>query len=263
VERITILLAVSALNSQSRVALPAQMFPPLVWVAAGMVGAVVVSVAASVSPAAALAATVAIAAVVLVAARPATLPLILVVSIFMELVRMVGATISRVLAPIALLVVLVQLIRGKASIRPAAPLYWAAAYGLWALASGLWTTSMAGTMYQLSVVGRRLHLHSRTRHRPHPYVCGDRRRACFRNRLHRRRCRDDVVLHTRTRGQGKRPHPQGHRDVLVHPRGPTVGWPAAPCRAVERDSNELMHGSFALELNVGWASLRAANGEAQ
>ena len=37
VERITILLAVSALNSQSRVALPAQMFPPLVWVAAGMV----------------------------------------------------------------------------------------------------------------------------------------------------------------------------------------------------------------------------------
>jgi O-antigen ligase len=98
----------------------------------------------------ALMATIGIAAVVLVAARPTILPLILVVSIFMELVRVEGATISRVLAPIALLVVLLQLIRGKASIRPAAPLFWAAAYGLWALASGLWTTSTAGTVYQLS-----------------------------------------------------------------------------------------------------------------
>ena len=77
-------------------------------------------------------------------------PPILVVSIFAELVRVEGATISRVLAPIALFVVLVQLIRGKASIRPAAPLFWAAAYGLWALASGLWTTSTAGTVFQLS-----------------------------------------------------------------------------------------------------------------
>lgn len=253
------------MSSESRVALTARVFPfpGPVWAAAGATGAVVISAAASISPMVALMATIGIAAVVLVAARPAILPLILVVSIFMELVRVEGATISRALAPIALLVVLVQLMRGKASIRPAAPLYWAAAYGLWALASGLWTTSMAGTVYQLSVVGRRLHLHSRTRHSSHPYVCADRRRACFRNRIHRRRCGDDVVPHTRTRGQRKRPHPQGRGDVLVHPCGPTVGWPAAPCRAVARGSNELMRGSFALELNVGCASLRAANGEAQ
>jgi O-antigen ligase len=125
-------------------------FPGPVWAAAGTAGAVFISAAASISPRAALMATVAMAAVVLVAARPTILPLILVVSIFMELVRVEGATISRVLAPIALLVVLVQLIRGKASIRPAAPLFWAAAYGLWALASGLWTTSTAGTVFQLS-----------------------------------------------------------------------------------------------------------------
>jgi O-antigen ligase len=126
------------------------MFPVPLWAAAGMVGAVVVSAAASFSPAAALAATVAIAVVVAVAVRPALLPPILVVSIFAELVQVEGATISRLLAPIALLVVLVQLIRGKASIRPAAPLLWAVAYGLWALASGLWTTSTAGTVFQLS-----------------------------------------------------------------------------------------------------------------
>ena len=143
-------LPVSASSSESRVALPAQMLPVPVWAAAAMMGAVVVSVAASFSPAAALAATVAIAAVVAVAVRPALLPPILVVSIFAELVRVEGATISRVLAPIALFVVLVQLIRGKASIRPATPLFWAAAYGLWALASGLWTTSTAGTVFQLS-----------------------------------------------------------------------------------------------------------------
>jgi putative inorganic carbon (hco3(-)) transporter len=141
---------VSASSPESRAALPAHMFPGPVWAAAGAMGAVVISAEASISPTAALMATVAIAAVVLVATRPAILPLILVVSIFMELVRVEGATISRVLAPIALLAVLVQLIRGKASIRPATPLFWAAAYGLWALASGLWTTSTAGTVFQLS-----------------------------------------------------------------------------------------------------------------
>ena len=140
------------MSSESRVALTARVFPfpGPVWAAAGATGAVVISAAASISPMVALMATIGIAAVVLVAARPAILPLILVVSIFMELVRVEGATISRVLAPIALLVVLVQLIRGKATIPPAAPLLWAVAYGLWALASGLWTTSTAGTVYALS-----------------------------------------------------------------------------------------------------------------
>lgn len=113
-------------------------------------GALIIAVAASFSPTAALAATVALAAIVAVFARPATLPLILVASIFTELVPVEGTTISRVLAPIALLVVLVQLIRGRASICPAPPLFWGGAYALWALASGLWTTNVAGTVLLLS-----------------------------------------------------------------------------------------------------------------
>ena len=112
--------------------------------------ALVIAAAASFSPTAALAATVALAAIIAVVARPAIFPLILVASIFLELVRIEGTTISRVLAPIALVVVLVQLIRVPASIRLAPPLYWVGAYTLWALASGLWTTSVAGTVFMLS-----------------------------------------------------------------------------------------------------------------
>jgi O-antigen ligase len=131
-------------------ALLGQSFPFLVWAAVGAIGALIIAAAASFSLTAALTATVAFASIVAVSARPATLLLILVASIFMELVRVEGTTISRVIAPIALLVVLVQLIRGRASIRPAPPLYWATAYGLWALASGLWTTNVAGTVFLLS-----------------------------------------------------------------------------------------------------------------
>jgi O-antigen ligase len=93
---------------------------------------------------------VAIAAGVTVVARPAALLWLLATSVFIELVRVEGTTISRVLAPLALLTVLVQLIRGHASIRPAGPLVWAGAYSIWALASGLWTTSVAGTTFLLS-----------------------------------------------------------------------------------------------------------------
>jgi O-antigen ligase len=137
-------------RAESRMVLPGQTLPILVWVAAGALGALAIAAAASYSPTAALAVTVAIAAIVAVAARPAILPLILVASIFMELARVEGTTISRVLAPIALLVVLVQLIRGRASVYAAPPLYWAGAYAIWALASGLWTTNVAGTVFLLS-----------------------------------------------------------------------------------------------------------------
>jgi O-antigen ligase len=143
-------LPMSATQVEPRIARPDQTIPLLVWVAIGAMGAVIIAAAGSVSPTAALAATVALAVIAAVAARPAILPLILVASIYIEAARVEGTTITRVLAPIALLVILVQLIRGRASIRSGPILLWAGAYGLWALASGLWTTSSAGTVFQLS-----------------------------------------------------------------------------------------------------------------
>lgn len=143
-------LPMSATQVEPRIARPGQTIPLLVWVAIGAMGAVIIAAAGSVSPTAALAATVALAVIAAVVARPAILPLILVASIFIEAAQVEGTTITRVLAPIALLVILVQLIRGRASIRSGPILLWAGAYGLWALASGLWTTSSAGTVFQLS-----------------------------------------------------------------------------------------------------------------
>jgi O-antigen ligase len=59
-------------------------------------------------------------------------------------------SISRLLAPLALLIVLVELIRGGASVRKAAPLAWVVAYTIWAIASGLWTVNVGGTLFLLS-----------------------------------------------------------------------------------------------------------------
>jgi O-antigen ligase len=74
----------------------------------------------------------------------------LAASVFMELVRVEGVTISRVLAPIALIVIIVALVRGRAAIHVASPVYWVGAYLLWAFASGLWTTSVSETTFLLS-----------------------------------------------------------------------------------------------------------------
>jgi O-antigen ligase len=129
--------------------LAARTVAPLRWATAAAVAALALAWAASISASAAIGVTVAIAAAVAVVSRPATLLWILATSVFIELVRVEGTTISRILAPLALLTVLVQLIRGRAWIRPGRPLFWAAAYTVWALASGLWTTSVSGTTFLL------------------------------------------------------------------------------------------------------------------
>jgi O-antigen ligase len=125
--------------------------PPAIlgWAVAAGMAALALAWAASRSPTAAIAVALAIAAGIAVAGRPATILWILAASIFIELVRLEGTTISRVLAPIALLIVLVELLRGRASIHVSPPLVWAGAYSLWAFASGLWTTSVPGTAYLL------------------------------------------------------------------------------------------------------------------
>jgi putative inorganic carbon (hco3(-)) transporter len=121
----------------------------LSWTVAGGIAALAVGLAASRSPSAAIAVALGIGAAIAVIGRPKTILWILAASIFTELVRVEGTTISRVLAPIALLIVLVELFRDRASIRWGAPLVWAGAYSLWAFASGLWTTSVSGTTYLL------------------------------------------------------------------------------------------------------------------
>jgi O-antigen ligase len=121
----------------------------LPWVAAGTVAAVALAWSASFNTTVAISVAVASIAIAAVVARPASLLLILATSIFTELISIGGTAISRVLAPIALLTVVVELIRGRTRIRFDYPLVWAGAYAVWALASGLWTVSVSGTLFQL------------------------------------------------------------------------------------------------------------------
>ena len=120
------------------------------WAAFAALSSVAIGLATTIGTTVAIGLLVAIAVALIAALRPASILAILSISIFLELVSLGGVSISRLLAPLALLIVLVELIRGEASLRWSAPLAWVLGYSIWALASGLWTVSVAGTTFLLS-----------------------------------------------------------------------------------------------------------------
>jgi len=94
------------------------------------------------------AAALALAVVFLVVSlrRPGNLLLLLIASIFLEVITLGGVTISRLVAPVALLIVLIELVRGGAMMVVRPPVLFALAYSGWALASGMWTVSASHTL---------------------------------------------------------------------------------------------------------------------
>jgi O-antigen ligase len=94
------------------------------------------------------AAALALAVVILIVAlrRPSNLLLLLVASIFLEVITLGGVTISRLVAPVALLIVVIELLRGTGRLVVRPPLLFALAYSGWALASGMWTVSTSHTL---------------------------------------------------------------------------------------------------------------------
>jgi O-antigen ligase len=121
-----------------------------VWLGVAVVSGLAVGVAASfdVVTAVVLAATLAIAPLVLL--FPPLILSLLVATVFAQAFSVGGLTISRMIAPLALLVVLVALNRGGYALRPSAPLGWVCVYSVWALASGLWTVNVGDTVTALS-----------------------------------------------------------------------------------------------------------------
>jgi putative inorganic carbon (hco3(-)) transporter len=109
-----------------------------------------VAILASMNAALAVAFVLSIALVVATLLHHAVLLTVLMASIFLEVITLGGLTISRLLGPVALAVLVSQLLQGRAKILPARPLFWAIAYGTWALASGLWTVSTVGTIHLLA-----------------------------------------------------------------------------------------------------------------
>jgi O-antigen ligase len=119
------------------------------WILGAAAGAVLGAVAA-VNVTIALGLGVVLAVVVALLLRPSSLLLVLVASVFVELIQIGGLTITRLIAPVAFVVVAAAAVRKGTQIRPAPPLLWAGGYAVWALASSLWTVSPAGTTYLLS-----------------------------------------------------------------------------------------------------------------
>jgi O-antigen/teichoic acid export membrane protein/O-antigen ligase len=123
---------------------------PLRWIAIGGASALVVGEVATASSKLAVGVAVVIAVATAVILRPANILPVLIAVIFVELIKIGGITITRLIAPVALLVVLAAAIRPESALRFRAPLAWAIGYSVWALASGLWTVSPSGTVTALS-----------------------------------------------------------------------------------------------------------------
>jgi O-antigen ligase len=120
------------------------------WPAAGAALAAAIGLIAASDPKIAVAATIALLFAAAILVQPLLLLPALVASVFVEVVSVGGVSISRLIAPIALLVVLAMSTRPESRIRGESPFVWATLYGIWALASGLWTVSISGTTYLLS-----------------------------------------------------------------------------------------------------------------
>src|SRR5215211_5067619 len=90
---------------------------PAQWAVIGGGVALGIGAAATidVTPAAAVAVLVVVASAT--ALRPATIVMLLVASIFLEVIALGGVTISRLVAPLALLVVVIQWLRRRASMK--------------------------------------------------------------------------------------------------------------------------------------------------
>jgi O-antigen ligase len=101
--------------------------------------------------AAALVAAALVAAVLTL--RPELLLPALVVSVFVEILNVKGVTISRLVAPVALLAVLAAASRTTLALQARPPLAWVGVYAVWALGSGLWTTDVGGGAFQLASLG--------------------------------------------------------------------------------------------------------------
>ena len=118
----------------------------------GSIGAlaVAVGVAVGAEPKLGLALALAVTVGAVMVVRPASTLWILILSVFLEVVTVGGVAVSRIVAPLALLSVLVELLRGRAWVPAGPQLFWATAYSTVALASGLWTVSTSHTLTLLA-----------------------------------------------------------------------------------------------------------------
>jgi O-antigen ligase len=122
----------------------------VLWAGGGSAAAFVIGMSSGYSTRYAIALTIAIGVTLVLTTREAWVLPVLVASVFVEILSVGGVTISRLIAPIALLIVLGTWATSSTRLGTLKPLFWVGAYSTWALASMLWTESLSGTVHQLS-----------------------------------------------------------------------------------------------------------------
>lgn len=126
-------------------------FPsPIRWFAAAAPLAAALGLLTSVDLRFAVALALGIAGLVLLALRQQLILPVLVASVFVEILSVGGVPISRLIAPLALLVILGAVSGERVRLAEHRPLPWVSAYCIWAFASAFWTQDSGGTAYQLS-----------------------------------------------------------------------------------------------------------------
>jgi hypothetical protein len=117
------------------------------WAGAGAATAVVIGLAAARSPGLALVLTASVALPFLLLTRISLIFGLLVGSVFIEAVDIGGVAVTRLIAPLALVVAICALLVGRASLVGDRLWLWVGAYAAWAVASGFWTVDLSGTLF--------------------------------------------------------------------------------------------------------------------
>jgi O-antigen ligase len=122
---------------------------PVMWYLAAAGLALFQGAAAFLDPKLGIAIGVVLVGAIIVFMRPARLVPIALVCLFLEGLTFNDIAVTRFLAPAALFIVVLELLRGAARVRVGLPLLFVAAYVGWSFFSTLWTVSLDGTRYYL------------------------------------------------------------------------------------------------------------------
>jgi O-antigen ligase len=140
-------------NHEYTLSRPAGALSAVGWAAAASFLALLEAVATVTNPQYGVAFALALIVAAVLMTRPVLLLPLAVITVYLESLTFGGMAITRLLAPGAALLVIAELLRGGARVRPAAPLACTGAYLAWAVASGMWTESTAGTRFLLQSLG--------------------------------------------------------------------------------------------------------------
>jgi O-antigen ligase len=125
----------------------------VVWALGAVAVAIAIGAVSALGPAAVIPLAIALIVPAVITLWGATMTDILIASIFLEVVSFGGLTLSRLLAPIAVVIVAMALIRGRVNFHPGPILVPMAAYVTWATASGIWSVSLPHTIEILGSLG--------------------------------------------------------------------------------------------------------------